>query len=264
MAPEIVNHQEHNYLKADIWALGVIFYALISGRFPFKAQNDKDLYNKIRKWVFTLPEGISLEAKSLLLSMIQSDPNFRKPTSLLLKEPWLSDYIKTRPDISPSILNRRSNIMGTIEKYKKIYSGNRRNIANDNNISAEGRKRSSTKSPYAVNNPYNQTVYDSIKNNSNFIKTYFKNPESSENRELKTSEKKHRYIFEGNTLKMSAPHDGNYDFYKFTENYLHRNSKSNSQLRKGFKEDLHYNIESKSFTYFYNLNFQLYSVLYYQ
>jgi serine/threonine protein kinase len=49
MAPEIVNHQDHNYMKADIWALGVIFYTLISGRFPFKAQNDKDLYNKIRK-----------------------------------------------------------------------------------------------------------------------------------------------------------------------------------------------------------------------
>lgn len=134
--------------------------------------------------------------------------------------------------------------MGTIEKYKKIYTANRRNIVNDNNKSTESRKRSLTKSPYAVNNPYNQTVYDSIKNNSNFIKTYFKNPESTGNREAMTAEKKHRYMADGNTMKMSTPNDANYEFYMFTDNYLNRNSKSNSQLRKGYKEDLNFNIDS--------------------
>ena len=66
MSPEIVSHQTHNYFKSDIWALGVILYVLLSGKFPFKAQNDQDLYSKIRKSIFTFPEGITLEAKSIL------------------------------------------------------------------------------------------------------------------------------------------------------------------------------------------------------
>jgi len=44
MSPEIVNHKLHNYMKADIWALGIILFALLTGKFPFKAQTDKDLY----------------------------------------------------------------------------------------------------------------------------------------------------------------------------------------------------------------------------
>lgn len=78
MSPEIINNQKHSYFKADIWALGIILYALLSGKFPFKAQNDKDLYNKIRKGVFVLPDGITLEAKSVLLNMLQIDPSFRR------------------------------------------------------------------------------------------------------------------------------------------------------------------------------------------
>ena len=76
MAPEIVNHQSHNYIKSDIWALGIILYALMSGNFPFIGQNDADLFNKIRRCIFTMPEGITLEAKSMILNMLQSDPNF--------------------------------------------------------------------------------------------------------------------------------------------------------------------------------------------
>ena len=32
---------------ADIWAIGVVMYKLLSGSFPFKGLNDKILYRKI-------------------------------------------------------------------------------------------------------------------------------------------------------------------------------------------------------------------------
>ena len=40
MAPEIVNKQNHNYLATDIWALGIVLFALLTGKFPFKAENN--------------------------------------------------------------------------------------------------------------------------------------------------------------------------------------------------------------------------------
>jgi serine/threonine protein kinase len=43
MAPEIVARKEYSGMCADIWAMGVLLYALLCGCFPFKGQNDRDL-----------------------------------------------------------------------------------------------------------------------------------------------------------------------------------------------------------------------------
>ena len=47
MAPEIVKRIEFDYELGDVWACGVVFYALLSGQFPFKGITNKDLYSKI-------------------------------------------------------------------------------------------------------------------------------------------------------------------------------------------------------------------------
>ncbi len=57
MAPEVMNKQE-NGLKADIWSLGVLLYALICGEPPYDGQN----YTQVRE-NFTKKE-ISFEQKA--------------------------------------------------------------------------------------------------------------------------------------------------------------------------------------------------------
>lgn len=47
MAPEIVAKQEFCGPPTDIWASGVLLFAFFCGCFPFRGQNDKDLYKKI-------------------------------------------------------------------------------------------------------------------------------------------------------------------------------------------------------------------------
>lgn len=174
MSPEIVNHQSHNYMKADIWALGVILYALISGNFPFVGQNDKDLFNKIRRWIFTIPDGLTLEAKSMILSMLQSDPAFRKGTGTLLKDYWFWDTKHLKSEASPSLMSKRSNIVGTIDELNNIYS-EKKPIIITREKSDSSHKRNTPLSPYLANN---HTMYNAFKNNRNFIKTYFKNTEN--------------------------------------------------------------------------------------
>ncbi|CAI2385740.1 unnamed protein product [Moneuplotes crassus] len=164
MAPEIVAHQTHNYMKADIWALGVILYSLLSGKFPFKAQKDKDLYSKIRKGLFAVPEGITLEAKNILLR--KALKHFKGPMVYRKKE---------EPDTSPQG-SKKNIIMGTIEKYKKIYGGNRRNINSENKCASEPRKKTLNGSPYQLNkSPYSQQLKGFLKGSTQYIKTYFKN-----------------------------------------------------------------------------------------
>jgi MAP/microtubule affinity-regulating kinase len=49
MAPELVRKAEYDGRQVDMWALGVLLFALLSGIFPFKGQSEKELYGKIQK-----------------------------------------------------------------------------------------------------------------------------------------------------------------------------------------------------------------------
>ena len=44
MAPEIVQRRDYQGPPTDIWATGILFYAMLCGRFPFKGKDTKDLY----------------------------------------------------------------------------------------------------------------------------------------------------------------------------------------------------------------------------
>lgn len=46
MAPESLKRNDYS-LQSDIWALGIIFYEMLTGSTPWKAKNEKELLKKI-------------------------------------------------------------------------------------------------------------------------------------------------------------------------------------------------------------------------
>ena len=101
MAPEIVGKREYVGIKADIWALGVVLYALLTGSFPFKGLTTIDLYGKIGKGIFHIPPTISKQAKALLEKMMTVSPN-KRPTALeILTDPWFEQIKEKRPPLLP-------------------------------------------------------------------------------------------------------------------------------------------------------------------
>lgn len=40
MAPELVRKSEYDGQQVDMWALGVLLYAMLTGTFPFRGQNE--------------------------------------------------------------------------------------------------------------------------------------------------------------------------------------------------------------------------------
>lgn len=61
----------------DIWATGILLFAMLCGQFPFKGLSDKDLYKKIARGHFDVPDHVGYQSKSILAKMLTVDPNRR-------------------------------------------------------------------------------------------------------------------------------------------------------------------------------------------
>ncbi len=75
MAPEIVQKTEYCGPPADVWALGVLLFTILSGQFPYRGATDEALYDKIcRADCSLLPEvkeKLSPAAKDLLTRLFE-------------------------------------------------------------------------------------------------------------------------------------------------------------------------------------------------
>jgi serine/threonine protein kinase len=82
MPPEIVKKKDYIGSSADIWSIGILLYTLVCGSFPFRGKNiykrlaitEKELYSKISKGVYIVPETISNEVKSLIQKILIVNP----------------------------------------------------------------------------------------------------------------------------------------------------------------------------------------------
>ena len=94
LAPEMIN-QYYNH-QCDIWSLGILLYALLSGNAPFTGASDSLIIEKILKQPINLEtagwEGRSKEVKQLLRKMLEKNFEKRVTVSEVLADPWLRRF----------------------------------------------------------------------------------------------------------------------------------------------------------------------------
>merc|ERR1719230_203491 len=78
MAPEVAQQKAHKGGPADVWALGVLLYNLVSGgAFPFWGKDMNDLRRNISAAPLKIPTHLSAACKDLLQRLLQKSSSTR-------------------------------------------------------------------------------------------------------------------------------------------------------------------------------------------
>lgn len=89
MPPEVCNNHPYEF-KADVWAMGVIVYELITLKKPFDSKNARMLFEKIKTQpVDPLPEEASSELKLLVKMLLNKDKDNRPSIFEVAKLPCI-------------------------------------------------------------------------------------------------------------------------------------------------------------------------------
>ena len=93
----------------DMWSMGVVLYILLCGFPPFYADNDAQLFEKIKRgeYEFLRPywDPISETAKDFIRQMLRVDPKQRITCDQALAHPWLAEGAKSLPNTAlPTLL----------------------------------------------------------------------------------------------------------------------------------------------------------------
>jgi len=86
----------------DMWASGILLYVLLSGRLPFAADTDAELFKLIMAgdlvWKSPQFDTVSAEAKDLISKLVVVDPESRYTAKQALAHPWIVTKAGTTPD----------------------------------------------------------------------------------------------------------------------------------------------------------------------
>ena len=79
--------------KIDIWALGVMLYMMLTGKFPFDGKSDCEIQNKIINEPFKFPSNIviSKNGYSLLSALLEKNQHLRIESTDALFDDWYND-----------------------------------------------------------------------------------------------------------------------------------------------------------------------------
>jgi len=90
-----------------MWALGVFLYAMLTGTFPFRGQSESELYGRIQRGHYKVPnELMSREAKTIISKLLETDPRKRARAKDLIRD---HEWVMCK-DLPLSIFENAGNI----------------------------------------------------------------------------------------------------------------------------------------------------------
>jgi serine/threonine protein kinase len=114
-APEMLRSGVYNTYSADVWALGILLFVMVTGRFPYSSDNDRVIKHMIQTGQLTLLPRMDEKVVQLFKRMTMVDPDERLTVDEVLASPWLA------PDKNPSARPQNSTLRLLLKGMFKQY-----------------------------------------------------------------------------------------------------------------------------------------------
>jgi serine/threonine protein kinase len=101
-APELFRPGRYHTQKADLWSLGILLYAMATGKFPFNGRTDHDIVRQICRGDLMYTDDIDPEVKRLVRQLTKVNPNERPTIDELLEDSFFDDVRMVCPKIAES------------------------------------------------------------------------------------------------------------------------------------------------------------------
>ena len=99
-SPECLSGQPYDGRTTDIWSIGVILFALVTGRLPWTKKNQSQLFQQIRTGDYTIPLVLTADCKDIISKMLTVDCKARITDLDAINHPWFSDVNLLQKDVN--------------------------------------------------------------------------------------------------------------------------------------------------------------------